>query len=580
MYDIKIVGGTVIDGTGAEARSASVAIKDGRIVEVGACDGGAREIIDAAGRVVSPGFIDVHTHYDAQSFWDATYSPSCYHGVTTILGGFCGFSIAPLSPSAGEYLCSMLARVEGMPLQTLQSAVPWDWQSFGDFLGRLDGKVGLNAGFYCGHSAIRRVVMGERAVGEEATPEEIGEMKALLASSLEQGALGFSTTISPSHNDGDGNPVPSRWASRTELLELASVVRDYEGTGLELLPDLAIPDGTRELMTDFSLAGQRPVNWNVLTVTGTTQIDEQRLEKHLGLSDFARSKGAEVVALAAPCTPNVYINLHGGVLFDMNPGLWQTIFRVPFDERVEMFKDPEVRRQLAEEAASVPADAPMITIARLARMRIASVINPENEKYVDQFVGDIATEQGREVIDVMLDIALADGLKTTFAPEIGGEDPETYKVRGKVWLDDRTLIGASDAGAHMDMIDTFAFSTIILQRAVREYGVLSLVEAVHQMTKVPADFMGLKDRGVLAPGLCADVVVFDPETVGCGPVYMRGDVPGDAERLYADAVGVGEVIVNGVTIVRGGEHTGARPGKVLRRESDTFTNLIAAARPA
>ena len=210
MLDLKITNGRLIDGTGAPARSGDVGVRDGRIVALGSVDEDARETLDAAGRVVSPGFVDIHTHYDAQVFWDGTVSPSCYHGVTTVIGGNCGFSIAPLSDTAGEYLMHMLARVEGMPLESLREGVPWSWRSFGDYLDLLEGKLGVHAGFMVGHSAIRRVVMGERAVGHEATPEELEQMVALLRRSIQEGGIGFSTTISPTHNDGDGQPVPSR----------------------------------------------------------------------------------------------------------------------------------------------------------------------------------------------------------------------------------------------------------------------------------------------------------------------------------------------------------------------------------
>ena len=252
MLDIKVVGGVIIDGTGSLGFCGSVGIKDGIIVAVGEVEEEAHETLDAGGRIVAPGFIDVHTHYDAQAFWDPTLSPSCYHGVTTIVGGFCGFSIAPITPEAAEYIKPMLARVEGMPLETLNTAVPFDWLSFGEFLSQLDGNIGLNAGFFVGHSTIRRIVMGERAVGEKATADDLEQMKILLDESLTEGGLGFSTTVSASHNDADGKPVPSRWADRDEFIAMARVVEKHEGTGLEMLPDIDFGPGMAELMTDFS----------------------------------------------------------------------------------------------------------------------------------------------------------------------------------------------------------------------------------------------------------------------------------------------------------------------------------------
>ena len=217
MFEVLIRGGLVVDGSGGPAREADVALEGGRIARIGRIDEPARETIEAAGRIVAPGFIDVHTHYDAQAFWDPMLSPSSFHGVTTVVGGNCGFSIAPLSPDAGEYLMRMLARVEGIPLESLREGVPWDWASFGDYLTGLDGRLAVNAGFMVGHSALRRVVMGERAVGHEATPSEIEAMNALLRASLGEGGLGFSSTRSVAHNDADGQPVPSRHASREEL---------------------------------------------------------------------------------------------------------------------------------------------------------------------------------------------------------------------------------------------------------------------------------------------------------------------------------------------------------------------------
>ena len=573
MLDLKIINGTIVDGSSKPGFRGDVGIKNGRIVAIGNVPDPARETVDADGRVVSPGFIDVHTHYDAQVFWDPTLSPSCYHGVTTVFGGFCGFSIAPLTPESGSYLKPMLARVEGMPLKTLEQAVPWNWSSFGDYLDRIEhGGVGVNAGFFCGHSAIRRIVMGARAVGEKATEEEIEQMKALLDASLAEGAMGFSTTISPSHNDGDGNPVPSRWADYSEIVALARVVRDHEGTGLEILPDVDFGPGIPELMANFSIAGQRAVNWNVMAVTGAIDTAE-RCAKQLAVTDFARERGGEVIALTVPCTPELYVNLFTGFIFDSIPGVWRQIFKWPVAERIARFRDPEFRRQMAADAATIPDESNMAPVARIAGYMVVAAKSDKNKKYEGRLIGDIASEEGREPIDVMLDMALEEDLLTTFAPYLGGYDRHAYELRGKLWRDDRTLIGASDAGAHLDMIDTFAFSTTVLEKGVREHQVITLEEAVHKMTERPARFFGLVDRGLIKVGYHADLVVFDPATVGRGPTYSRHDVPGDADafRIYADAVGVDHVFVNGTQIIKDAAHTGALPGTVLRSGRDTRT---------
>ena len=236
MYDVIIKNGTVVDGTGAERRVADVGIVDDRIATIGSIDGDAVRTIDATGKMVTPGFIDIHTHYDAQAHWDSTLSPSPLHGITTIIGGNCGFTIAPLAPEHGDYLMRMLSRVEGMPLESLQQGVPWNWASFGEWLDQLDGTLSINTGFMVGHSALRRLVMGERSVGNEATPEDLDAMKKLLAKSIEEGGFGFSSSWATTHNDPNGQPVPSRHCSEEELVELSRVCADFEGTSLEFIP--------------------------------------------------------------------------------------------------------------------------------------------------------------------------------------------------------------------------------------------------------------------------------------------------------------------------------------------------------
>lgn len=567
MLDLKITGGRIIDGRGSPAYRGDVGIREGKVVAIGAVEEEARETVDATGRIVSPGFIDVHTHYDAQAFWDPTFSPSCYHGVTTIFGGFCGFSIAPLTPEAGAYLLPMLARVEGMPEETLRAGVPWNWSSFDDFLTALEGTVGLNCGFFVGHSAVRRVVMGTRAVGSKATPEEIAEMRNLVDISLGEGAMGFSTTVSVSHNDANGNPVPSRHASREEILELASAVRHHPGTSLEILPNLDFGDETLNLLTDFSLAGQRAVNWNLLTVQGAD--DGERVARMLNAGTHARERGGEVVALTLPASSTVRINFLSGFILDALPG-WAAFFRLPLKERIEKLRDPAVRAILAEAAAT--QSGPMAAFADWSNFTVLEVQSETNKSYEGRTLGDIAAERGMSAFDTMIDIVIEDDLLTSFQPKVLGEDAATYALRGEIWKDDRVLVGGSDAGAHMDMIDSFAFSTKLLQRA-RDYGVMSIEEAVHRITQVPAEYFGLKERGILEIGYHADITIFDPETVACDEVYTRYDLPGTDKhgRLYAEAIGIACVIVNGAVLVRDNVVCEARPGLVLRSGRDTAT---------
>jgi len=453
-----------------------------------------------------------------------------------------------------------------MPLESLEAGVPWDWSGFGDFLGRLEGKLAVNSAFMVGHSAIRRVVMGERAASEEATEEELAEMIALLQLSIREGGLGFSSSIAQTHNDGEGQPVPSRHASRDELVALAGAIRDLPGTALEFLPGLGLfTDEQKQLMTDLSLAANRPLNWNVLAPTSQSA---EMVEAQLGAGDYAAERGATVIALTVPQTPTVRINLMSGFIFDALPG-WAPIFQVPVDERMELLRDPAKRAALDEGAHSEEAGL-LRGLAIWERMIVDQVHDADNERYKGRSIGEIAAEQGKEPFDCMIDLALSDGLHTSFMPTPQEDDQATRELRAKVWRDPRAVIGASDAGAHLDMIDTFAFSTKVLE-AVRRDGLISWEAAIEQLTDVPARLYGLKQRGRLEEGWHADVAVIDPETAASGPVYTRFDLPGGAGRLYADAHGIDHVFVNGQEIVAKGAHTGALPGTVMRSGIDTDT---------
>jgi len=572
MLDLLIYGGTVVDGSGKPGFKANLGVKDGRIVKIGDFEEEAAETLDATGLVVSPGFIDIHTHYDAQVFWDPTLSPSSCHGVTTVLAGNCGFSIAPLSGRAEDsnYLAAMLSRVEGMPLESLKAGVPWDWTSFAEYLGKLDGKVMINMGFLVGHSALRRAIMGSRAVGEQASKDEIAQMQSLLRTSLAAGGLGFSSTQSTSHLDADGNPVPSRYATDEELMGLCAVVREFEGTYLEFLPGISgfFDEETLNRMTTMSVTANRVLNWNLLMPNSANPAS---YHSQLSAGDHARERGGRVLALAAPKPPVAVITLESGAGFEVYPG-WGEVFAKPLAERKALLADPAVRRRL-NDSIHAPDAGPFRAMGDWSRWLIVETFLPEHKALNGMTVGAYASQIHKAPLDALLDLGLAENLKTRFTPAVGGDDRESWRMRGEAWQDPRALIGGSDAGAHLDMLDTFAFSSQVLQLGVRERGLLDLETAVHLMTALPAQTFGLRDRGLLESGYCADIVVFDPKTIGCGPVYGRADLPAGAERLYADPIGVHNVIVNGKQVMRNAESTGQFPGTVFRSGRDTFTVL-------
>jgi N-acyl-D-aspartate/D-glutamate deacylase len=454
-----------------------------------------------------------------------------------------------------------------MPLESLEAGVPWDWTSFGEYLGRLDGKLAVNAGFLVGHSALRRVVMGESAIGEPAGEQALRAMQALLRESLAQGGLGFSSSAAPTHNDSEGRPVPSRFATREEFLALARVVRDFPGTTLEFIPTVGtFNEAQQDLMASMSLAANRPLNWNVL---GISSFGAKAAEAQLGASDYAAARGAKVIALTPSQVMKLRINLATGFIFDALPG-WAPVLGLPLPERMAALRDPAVREQLQKGASSPEAGA-LRAIAAWDNMTVEEAFAPANAALQGRKLGAIAKEQGKPAFDLMLDLALSEQLRTSFSPFIPGDDDASWQLRAKAWRDPRTVIGASDAGAHLDMIDTFTCSTSLLGPGVREKGLLSLEEAVHQLSDLPARLYGIRERGRLAPGWRADLVIFDEARVGPGPIHTRRDLPAGAARLYAEAEGISHVLVNGVEIVAGKRFTGALPGTVLRSGRDTET---------
>jgi N-acyl-D-aspartate/D-glutamate deacylase len=544
-------------------------VRDGRIVAVGEVDEPSARTIDADGRVVAPGFVDVHTHYDAQVFWDPTLSPSPLHGVTTVIGGNCGFTIAPLVPREADYLMKMLARVEGMPLRALASGVPWNWSSTAEYFDRFDGTLAVNAGFMVGHCAIRRVVMGERSVGQTASDDDLCAMTQLLHESLAAGGLGFSSSWAETHNDDDGEPVPSRHATAEELYALCRTTGEHEGTSLEFIPTTReFTDRHLDVMARMSAAAARPLNWNLLTVSA---MNTKFVEDRLAAGDVARELGAKVVALTIPEPPRPRMSFLSGFVLDALAG-WAKPMALPQAAKLALLADPVRRHELDEQAQHT--EGLIRGIARWERHVLVETFAPENKQYEGHTIGEAAAERGQAPFDALCDIAVADELRTIFSPPEFGNDRADWEARAAVWRDGRAVIGASDAGAHLDLLATFNYTTTTLARAVREHEVLPLEEAVQLMTDVPARLYGLRDRGRVDVGAHADIVIFDPATVAPGPVYTRADLPTGAPRVYGEAEGIDAVVVNGDVVVERGEFSDARPGTLLRSGRDTSTPAL------
>ncbi len=577
MLDLIIRGATIVDGTGAPGRLGDIGVQDGRIVAVsyrgddgsGPIADSARDELDAAGLVVCPGFVDPHTHYDAQFFWDPLATPSNVHGVTSLVAGNCGFTLAPLHAEDADYLRRMMAKVEGMPLAALEQGVDWQWESFADYLGRLDGTLGVNAGFMVGHCALRRYVMGADAIGNEATPEQVSEMVGLLHEAIDAGGLGFSTTLSSTHSDGDGQPVASRHASRDEVLALCAAVGEHEGTFLEGAFEGGLDkfsDDEVELVAAMSAAAGRSINWNVLTVDSAVP---DRVPRQLTAADRAAAEGGRVVALTMPVLVPMNMSFGTFCALWLMPG-WGDVMRLPLDEKQAALADPAVRRTLEDASHSEEAGV-FRRLAGWDRYVLGDTYSDANAGLTGRVVGDIAAERGQDAFDTLVEIVANDDFRTVLWPMPTDNDDASWRLRQEVWDDPRVMLGGSDAGAHLDRMCGSSYTTRLLADCLRGRKLTSVERAIQMLTQAPAELFGLVDRGTIAVGNHADLVVFDPETIGAENARLVEDLPGGTARLTAGSEGVVRVYVAGVTTVEDGKATGATPGTILRSGRDTVT---------
>jgi len=559
-FDLVIRGGRVVDGSGMPGFQADVAIREGRIARIGRVTEAAKRVIDADGAVVTPGFIDVHTHYDVQLDWDPIASPSCYHGVTTVLTGNCGFTLAPAKPEDVAWLAAMLSRVEGMSKQALAAGFRFDGGSFADFWKRHEGRLGVNAGGYVGHCAVRRFAMGDDASERQATPDEIAAMQALVRQAMREGALGFSTSQIDIHVGDDGREVPSNHASAEEVIALCSVLAEFDHGAIEVIPRsfaAGYDAKDRELLHAMYRAAGKPIELNVLVPTPQQPMGWQNA------LDFCRESFRQGVRMHPQFTTNrleLHLKLADTFVFDEMP-VWREVLTTAEPERSRRLADPGWRAKMQAEWDD---DRTRAVSFDLAELEVEAVRDPGNAGWVGRSIGELGLERGTGKLDTFLDLALAEDLQTSFRTRMS--DVARQFIRHVVTSGIRepiVMAGSSDGGAHLGSFTGADYSTRLLAEFVPA-GALSLEQAVWRLSGMPATVHGLRDRGFLRAGAWADVVVYDPATLAAGEARLVRDFPADTERYVVDASGYRAVVVNGEILLEDGAHTGALPGHVLR----------------
>jgi N-acyl-D-amino-acid deacylase len=552
-FDLLIRGGTLVDGTGAPARRGDLAVRDGRIAALGDVSGSADRTLEADGHVVAPGFVDIHTHYDAQVFWDRMLTISPWHGVTSVVIGNCGFGIAPTRAEHRDLILRTLENVEGMSIDALREGVGDDWgfETFPEFLDAIDARgPAINVGALLGHTPLRMYVMGEESTEREATPDEVEAMRRIVAEGLEAGALGFATSQSPTHVGYAGRPVPSRAANFAEIATLASCLGDA-GTGV-----MQATLGRGFFLKEFEeicRATRRPISFTAL-LAGMLGPDGHRgiLEQ----TGKLQGEGIDVIPQVA-CRPLMFEFQWKAPFPFESMSLFKPVSQADHAGRRRIYADPEFRAAFREkgEQGGISGRWADTVIAEYAP-------DPSLE---ERGVCDVAAERGVHPVDLVLDMALETDLEARFRIAIMNTDEEAV---AELLRHPASMLGLSDAGAHASQLCDACAPTHMLAHWVREKGVLSLEEAVRLLTSRSADVFGIHDRGRLQTGLAADVTIFDPETVGCSPLRRVRDLPAGADRLISDAEGIEAVIVNGTPIREQGRDVvdpeGSLPGRVLR----------------
>jgi N-acyl-D-amino-acid deacylase len=557
-FDLLIRGGTLLDGTGRDAVRGDVGIRGGTIVAVGEATGTAGRVLEADGRVVAPGFIDVHTHYDAQVLWDRMLTISPWHGVTTVVMGNCGFGVAPTRPEHRGLIMRTLEKVEGMSLEALEAGLGerWPFETFPEYLDAVERRgTALNVGVLLGHTPLRLYVMGEEATERPATPDEVARMRALVREAIDAGALGFATSKASTHVGYGGKPVPSRAADLAEIQALAGALGEA-GRGIVQATvgrDLFFPE-----FEAIARATGRPVTWTAL-LAGMTGPGS-----HRGLLERSRElvqRGLQVVPQVTCRTLNFEFQFKAPFLFE-GMSVFRPVAAADEAGKARLYADAEFRRAF-KESFDRPRSGAVFAGASWARTWISWC--PSEPALEERTVSEVAAERGVHPIDLALDLALATKLEARFRMAVFNHDEDEVV---ELLRERDTVLGLSDAGAHASQLCDACFATYLLGRWVREKQAIALPEAVRMLTSRPAEVFGIRDRGRLAPGLAADVVVFDPATVGAGPLRRVYDLPAGADRLVSDAAGIDAVVVNGTLVRHEGRDAvapdGPLPGALLR----------------
>ena len=554
-YDLLIKNGMVVDGTGAPARRADVAVTSGKIAEIGRVTDGAAAVIDATDLVVAPGFIDPHTHYDAQICWDGAVTPSSWHGVTSVIMGNCGVGIAPCKPKAREVAMRDLVNVEAIPFDVLNLGITWDWETFPDFMeAAARRRPSLNLAFLAPLTPFRHYVMGEASMERAATPDETAQIKALLGEAIDAGAFGFSTTILNQHVGFQGRPLACRNASRDELKSYANALKERGKGAIEiaLTRKIAVLDDEEYELLDFLLreSGRHVTFLALFDRDDIPEAVRETLRKAAPLI----ARGARPQTSPLPLTRD--INMRNPFSFAAFPS-WNRVFvDKSKPAQAAVYADVAFRNQFREELKQPMA------FGNWARINVHEVRSPALKALEGRSIADIAREQGKDGVDAFLDLTLQDDLDIEFT--MASFNTRVDRMT-EILNDKSVLVALGDGGAHVDMLCDAGYPTYLLGTWVRERQALTLEEGVRRLTSDPADVFGIRDRGRLAPGLAADLVIFDAARVGStNRGERRFDLPGGAKRMVMPSRGVEHTVVNGVVTWADGKLTGAAAGQVLR----------------